>query len=226
MRVVRGVNRFREIFLQSNFLTFTSPEHLWAEVQSGQRWLSCPWKYQLAQRFIMQKPYEHLRLRVVIWAWLKFSIHFTNLNYSWKRSKNQRFGPLRGCLEIMASRLLEDRFMCFHHMPHFSCAVPWPAHFLRSFWFRIQIVHSPPRHSPADSDMLFERVPGNANPPGISMRGACLENSSSKFCTSASIQMHLFMCIKTHFFSGEEFLQVFCSSVWGAPCSETGRMKS
>lgn len=71
----------------------------------------------------------------------------------------------------------------------------------------------PPRHSPADRDMFFERIPGNTNPSGISMRVACLEDSSSKFWTSASLRMHIIMCIKRQFFSGEVFLWVSCSTL-------------
>lgn len=40
---------------------------------------------------------------------------------------------------------------------------------------------SPPSHSPADSDMLFERIPGNTNPSGISMRVACLKTAALSF---------------------------------------------
>lgn len=53
---------------------------------------------------------------------------------------------------------------------------------------------------------FFERIPGNTNPSGISMRVACLESSTSKFCTSVSLQMHLVVCVKRQCFSGEEFV--------------------
>lgn len=132
----------------------------------------------------MQKPNKYLRLCVVIWVWLKFPIHLANCNFPITHEKGvESRGPalLKGVWKLWHPRLLGDRFMCFHRMPHFSCAVPWPAHFPRSFWFRIWIVPSPPSHSPADSDMLFERIPGNTNPSGISMRVACLKTAAPSF---------------------------------------------
>lgn len=86
-----------------------------------------------------------------------------------------------GVWKSWRARLLGDRFMCFHLMPHSSSAVLWPAHFLRSLWFRIQIVCSPPSHSPTDSDMFLERIPGNTNPSEISVRVACLEAAALSF---------------------------------------------
>lgn len=51
---------------------------------------------------------------------------------------------------------------------------------------------SPPSHSPADSDMLFERIPGNTNPSGISMRVACLKTAALSF-----VHLPPYRCIPT-----------------------------
>lgn len=129
--LVRGVNR--EIFC---VVTYCFLNHLSiSELSSRAR--DHPQPHQFAQGFTLQRSYKYLRPCVVVQAWLKFSVHFRNLNYSWRRIGNKGSSPLRRCLEIVTSRLLEDKFMCFHLMPHFSCAVPWPAHLLRPFWFRI-----------------------------------------------------------------------------------------
>lgn len=160
----------------------------------------------------MQTPCEYLRLCEVIWVWQKFSIHSMNLDYPWKISGDQRSSPLGGCLEIGTSRLLEDRFMCFHHMPCFSFAVPWPVCVLRSFWFRVYYWALSSQSLLCWQWYGFFRESGSTNPSEILVRVACLENSISKFCTSASLRMYIFMCIERQCFSGEGFLWLPCFS--------------
>lgn len=67
--LVRGVNR--EIFCVVTYW-FLNPLNF--SEQSSR----CSWTHQFAQRFSMS--YKYLRLYVVLWVWLKFSIHFRNLN--------------------------------------------------------------------------------------------------------------------------------------------------
>jgi len=57
-------------------------------------------------------------------------------------------------------------------------------------------VCSPPSHSPTDSDMLLERIPGNTNPAGISMRVACLEAAVVNFLHLPLHWVHAAMGVK------------------------------